>query len=56
VLLFADFLQRGEHTYRYVARATTAGDFLHPAAEAEQMYRPEIRGRTGTGRLGVEKQ
>ena len=53
VLLFADFLQRGEHTYRYVARTTTAGDFLHPAAQAEQMYRPEIRGRTATGRLGV---
>jgi len=53
VLLFADFLQRGEHTYRYVARTTTAGDFLHPAVEAEQMYRPEIRGRTATGRLGV---
>jgi uncharacterized protein YfaS (alpha-2-macroglobulin family) len=53
VLLFADQLAPGEHTYRYVARATTPGTFVHPPAEAEMMYRPETRGRTATGTLVV---
>jgi len=54
VLLFADQLQQGEHTYSYVARATTAGTFEHPPAEAEMMYRPETRGHTATGTVVVE--
>ena len=54
VLLFADELRAGEHTYTYVARATTPGTFTHPPAEAEMMYRPETRGRTATGRLVVQ--
>jgi hypothetical protein len=49
VLLFADYMRRGEHTYTYVARATTEGEFVHPPVEAEMMYQPETRGRTGTG-------
>ena len=54
VVLFADQLREGEHTYSYVARATTAGTFEHPPAEAEMMYRPETRGRTATGTLVVK--
>jgi len=54
VLLFADYLRQGEHTYTYVARATTAGTFGHPSATAEEMYRPETRGQTATGTLVVE--
>jgi len=54
VLLFADYLEPGEHTYSYVARATTAGTFEHPPAEAEMMYRPETRGHTATGTVVVE--
>ena len=53
VLLFADYLTRGEHRYSYVARATTPGTFVHPPAQAELMYRPEVRGRNATGRLIV---
>lgn len=53
VLLFADYLRAGEHTYTYVARATTPGAFVHPAVRAEMMYRPEVNGRTGTGQLTV---
>ncbi len=53
VLLFADRLASGEHTYSYVARATTPGTFTHPPAEAELMYRPETRGHTATGTLVV---
>ncbi len=54
VLLFADYLRAGEHTYVYLARATTPGVFVHPAVEAEMMYRPEIRARTVRRVLVVE--
>lgn len=53
VLLFADYLTRGEHRYSYVARATTPGNFVHPPAQAELMYNPEVRARNATGRLVV---
>lgn len=53
VLLFADYLERGEHTYTYIARATTPGTFAHPPAYGEQMYLPEVNGRTATGTLTV---
>ena len=53
VLLFADYLSRGEHTYTYVARATVPGTFLHPPVRSELMYQPEINGRNASGRLVV---
>ena len=56
VLLFADYLREGTHTYTYVARATTAGTFVHPAAQAEMMYQPSTRGRNATGTLVVEPE
>ncbi|WP_374300499.1 alpha-2-macroglobulin family protein [Paracoccus sp. (in: a-proteobacteria)] len=34
----------------YRLRAVTAGDFAHPAATVADMYRPERRGWTGSGR------
>jgi len=54
VLLFADRLLAGTHTYTYLARATTPGRFVHPPAQAEAMYSPEVSGRTATGRLTVQ--
>lgn len=53
VLLFADRLDRGEHTYRYVVRATASGTFAWPPASAEAMYEPTVRGRTGSSRVTV---
>ena len=53
VLLFADYLTRGEHTYTYIARATTPGAFVHPPAQTELMYDPEINGRNASGTLVV---
>ena len=43
----------GIHTYQYLARATTPGDYALPAARVEEMYRPEIFGRTEAGRFVV---
>ncbi len=46
VAFYADELPAGTTTWTYIARATTAGTFLRPAADAEAMYEPTIRGAT----------
>ncbi len=40
-------------TLAYVARAVTPGAFHQPAASVEDMYRPQNRARTETGRVEV---
>ncbi len=47
VQLFADALSPGVHTYVYLARATTIGRFVAAPTHVEQMYQPEVFGRTG---------
>ncbi len=51
---FASLLWEGIHTYTYVARATTPGEFVAPPAKAEEMYSPDVFGRSGTDRVIVE--
>ncbi len=46
VLLFSDDLFAGVHTYSYLVRATTYGTFSMPATYTEQMYDPDVFGRT----------
>lgn len=53
VMLYADWMPAGVHTYSYVARATTPGEYAYPAAYAEEMYRPENFGRTEQSRFTV---
>ncbi|MCC6748694.1 MAG: Ig-like domain-containing protein [Deltaproteobacteria bacterium] len=53
VQLFADSIEPGVYTYVYLARATTAGTYVTPPAHAEQMYEPEVFGRTGTSTFTV---
>ena len=55
VLLFATRLSEGEHTYSYLARATTAGTFQTAPARAEEMYTPEVFGRTASAVVEVGK-
>jgi uncharacterized protein YfaS (alpha-2-macroglobulin family) len=55
VQLFATRLSEGTHEYSYVARATTAGTFRTAPARAEQMYEPEVFGRTATAVVTVRK-
>ncbi|WP_072506221.1 alpha-2-macroglobulin family protein [Phaeobacter porticola] len=43
----------GAITLAYVARAVTPGLFHRPAASVEDMYRPDYRARTATGRVQV---
>jgi uncharacterized protein YfaS (alpha-2-macroglobulin family) len=53
VLYFADHLPAGMYRYRYLARATTYGSFVVPPTKAEEMYSPEVFGRTGATALEV---
>lgn len=39
----------------YRVRAVTPGDFAHPAATVEDMYRPERRGWTDSGRVTITR-
>jgi uncharacterized protein YfaS (alpha-2-macroglobulin family) len=55
VLLFATRLSEGPHTFSYVCRATTSGTFRTAPAHAEEMYEPEVFGRTGTAVIEVKK-
>ncbi|RKH55569.1 Ig-like domain-containing alpha-2-macroglobulin family protein [Corallococcus aberystwythensis] len=53
VVFFADELPPGVHVTSFVARATTPGDFLLKPAHAEEMYTPEVFGRSEGGRFPV---
>ena len=52
VQLFATRLSEGRHVFSYIVRATTSGTFRTAPAHAEEMYEPEVFGRTAT--VGVE--
>ena len=53
VLLFADQINKGLHTFRYLARATSVGRFLRPAAIAQEMYDPQNMGRSDGGYVWI---
>lgn len=53
VVFFADHLPPGVHVASFVARATTVGDFVLKPAHAEEMYTPEVFGRSDGGRFQV---
>jgi uncharacterized protein YfaS (alpha-2-macroglobulin family) len=55
VLLFATRLSEGHHEFSYVVRATTAGVFVTAPARVEEMYEPEVLGRTGTETIEVKR-
>jgi len=55
VELFATRLSEGRHEFTYIARATTAGTFRTAPARAEEMYEPEVFGRTPTAVIEVRR-
>jgi alpha-2-macroglobulin len=55
VQLFATRLSEGRHTFSYIVRATTAGTFRTAPAHVEEMYEPEVFGRTATAIVEVKK-
>jgi len=55
IQLFATRLSEGVHTFSYIARATTAGTFRTAPARAEEMYEPEVFGRTATAVIEIRR-
>lgn len=53
VVITADYLSPGMHTYYYLIRPTITGTALRPAGTAKLMYEPEVFGRTGGGVITV---
>eukprot|EP01117_Protostelium_nocturnum_P002038 TRINITY_DN1268_c0_g1_i6.p1 TRINITY_DN1268_c0_g1~~TRINITY_DN1268_c0_g1_i6.p1 ORF type:complete len:1999 (+),score=638.13 TRINITY_DN1268_c0_g1_i6:110-6106(+) len=51
---FSSYLWPSEHKYSYVARTTSSGRFVVPPAMAEEMYSPEIFGRSSSEIVIVE--
>ncbi len=51
---FTSLLWEGVYEYTYVARATTPGKFVVPPAKAEEMYSPEVFGRSASDWVIVE--
>ena len=51
---FSSYLWAGTHEYSYVARATTPGTFVVPPAKAEEIYAPEVFGRSSSDTVIVE--
>ncbi|MEK6752073.1 MAG: alpha-2-macroglobulin family protein [Chloroflexota bacterium] len=45
---FTSLLWEGVYEYTYFARATTPGAFIVPPAKAEEMYSPEVFGRSSS--------
>ena len=55
VQLFATRLAEGRHQFSYIVRATTAGTFRTAPARAEEMYEPEVFGRTASAVITVQR-
>jgi uncharacterized protein YfaS (alpha-2-macroglobulin family) len=55
VQLFATRLSEGLHEFSYIVRATTAGTFRTAPARAEEMYEPEVFGRTATTVIEIKR-
>ena len=53
-LFFVDHMAAGVHHYRYLARATALGRFVVPPTKAEEMYAPEVFGRTAAATVEVQ--
>lgn len=52
-LHFADELDPGTYHLVVIARATNAGEFIVPPTKAEEMYHPEVFGRSATDRVTI---
>jgi uncharacterized protein YfaS (alpha-2-macroglobulin family) len=54
VIYYIERMYPGTYDYQYLARATSAGRFQVPPAQAKEMYNPEVFGRTGASVVTVE--
>jgi len=56
VVYFARTLWAGTYSVSYVARATTAGVFVRPPAQAQEMYNAALHGRTEGGVFTIREK
>ncbi|HEY0155963.1 MAG TPA: alpha-2-macroglobulin family protein [Thermoanaerobaculia bacterium] len=54
VNVFATRMLEGDHTFTYLVRATTSGTFIAAPTHAEEMYEPEVFGRTATTTVNIQ--
>jgi uncharacterized protein YfaS (alpha-2-macroglobulin family) len=54
ILLFADYLAPGIHIYTYLVRVTTPGTYSLPSTRVEEMYTPEVFGRSAEKEIVVK--
>jgi hypothetical protein len=54
VVLYASSLAPGLHRFRYLVRPIIPGSFRMPSTHAEEMYHPEVFGRTRADVIDVE--
>ncbi|MGL4309609.1 MAG: alpha-2-macroglobulin family protein, partial [Paracoccaceae bacterium] len=55
-LAAVDWYGQGRFRLAYVVRAVSPGSYHHPAASVVDMYRPDYRGRSETGRVIVSAE
>ncbi len=53
VQVFADYLTRGMHKWKYLAIATNSGSFTVPNTVVSEMYNPEVFGRNANRNVKV---
>jgi uncharacterized protein YfaS (alpha-2-macroglobulin family) len=53
VSFFFNYLESGQHTVTYLARAVVAGDMTALPAQVYPMYEPEVWGRSGSTRCRI---
>jgi alpha-2-macroglobulin len=51
---FSSYLPGGTYEYTYIARATTLGTFVVPPTRAEEIFAPEVFGRSASDAVIVE--
>jgi uncharacterized protein YfaS (alpha-2-macroglobulin family) len=54
VQVFADYLLRGTHKWKYLVIATNAGTFTVPNTVVVEMYNPEVFGRNANRKVRVQ--
>jgi len=54
ILLFADYLSPGIYTHTYLVRVTTPGIYHLPPTKVEEMYSPEVFGRSGEKEIVIK--
>jgi hypothetical protein len=56
VVFYFDAMPAGTYDFYFRLRATTAGEFTHPPAEAEMMYEQKVRGNSPGAKVVIAEK